>query len=367
MSSQNGEAPLGTSSTPRMGMAEVLQICCIGRRNGQITFRAWDNEGYAFVQHGQVLHAQCGGIEGEEAIYHMLTWTNGAYTFEDGVLPQKRTVNLTWEQLLFEGARRTDEGVSAPPIVPSTPGSSSAPVSSRINGSQPKLTINIPGQAAFTHDLVNEFTHVGRLENNEICIPLNSVSSRHCIFIFSGPDIVLRDLNSANSTVVNGEAILEKILQLGDVIQVGEAEMTLESGIKRPKLRAENPATVDPGKGSQDPLKLANSPVGARTQGSPIGAKTQGSGVNRPKLTNDKVATPPPPVDNDRYISGGSAISFDNLQQPEKKPFPVVYVALGIVVILVAALVGVLYMYHGVHHRIVLPPPPVTSGNPGGL
>ena len=37
----------------------------------------------------------------------------------------------------------------------------------------------------------------------------------------SGPDIVLRDLNSSNGTYVNGEIISEVVLRPGDSIQTG--------------------------------------------------------------------------------------------------------------------------------------------------
>ena len=57
--------------------------------------------------------------------------------------------------------------------------------------------------------LEQEYTHVGRAAGNEIALPYPSISNRHCIFVQSGPDIVLRDLNSSNGTYVNGEIISE--------------------------------------------------------------------------------------------------------------------------------------------------------------
>jgi hypothetical protein len=316
-----------------MGLAEVLQICCLGRRNGQITFRAWDNEGFVFVQHGQVLHAATGAIEGEEAIYQMLTWTNGAYTFEDDILPQRRTVQMTWEQLLFEGARRADEGIAAPPPHPRGPGNMgtpiSSPISSRLQGSQPKLIITVPGMAPFNHDLVNEFTHVGRVEGNEIVIPIPSVSSRHCIFIFSGTDIVIRDLNSANGTLVNDELVMEKILQLGDSVKVGEAEIRFESGIKRPKLRESTP---EPTPEEQPPQP--------------------NKGITRPKITETaKQPDPPKPVDNNQFLSGG-AIRIDTLTAAPKQPVPTtLYIVIGIVVVVLLLFVG--FYFYAKSHGII--------------
>src|ERR1700734_3902363 len=91
----------GFNSQSQMGLAEVLQMCCLSRRSGQITFRSNESYGYVFIQQGRVLHAMCGVVEGEEAIYLMLSWPAGGFSLDEDILPHKRTISLTWEQLLF--------------------------------------------------------------------------------------------------------------------------------------------------------------------------------------------------------------------------------------------------------------------------
>jgi len=104
----------GFSAQSQMGLPEVLQMCCLSRRSGQITFRSGESYGYIYIQHGRVLHALCGTTEGEEAIYSMLLWPGGGFSLDEDILPHKKTVSLTWEQLLFEGARRADRCATAP-------------------------------------------------------------------------------------------------------------------------------------------------------------------------------------------------------------------------------------------------------------
>src|SRR5208282_6535262 len=107
------EAPTtGFSAQSQMGLPEVLQMCCLSRRSGQITFRSGESYGFIYIQQGRVLHALCGVTEGEEAIYSMLTWPGGGFSLNEGILPHKKTVTSTWEQLLFEGARRADVGMT---------------------------------------------------------------------------------------------------------------------------------------------------------------------------------------------------------------------------------------------------------------
>src|ERR1700733_3845919 len=95
----------GFNTQSQMGLPEVLQMCCLSRRSGQITFRSGESYGFVYIQQGRVLHALCGTTEGEEAIYSMLTWPGGGFSLDEDILPHKKTVASTWEQLLFEGAR----------------------------------------------------------------------------------------------------------------------------------------------------------------------------------------------------------------------------------------------------------------------
>src|SRR5277367_5787622 len=140
----NSPASSGFSAQSQMGLPEVLQMCCLSRRSGQITFRSGESYGFIYIQHGRVLHALCGTTEGEEAIYSMLLWPGGGFTLDEDILPHKKTVTLTWEQLLFEGARRADHGMLRP--VNGKAITTAEPITVRIQDSQPKLTITRPDQ-----------------------------------------------------------------------------------------------------------------------------------------------------------------------------------------------------------------------------
>src|SRR5271154_5930170 len=153
----------GFSAQSQMGLPEVLQMCCLSHRSGQITFRSGESYGFVYIQHGKVLHALCGTTEGEEAIYHMLTWPGGGFSLDEGILPHKKTVTLTWEQLLFEGARPADEGLTAPIIMPAAPVKTHATPSAfhRTQENQPRLIISGPAVEAATYEIEQEYTHAG--------------------------------------------------------------------------------------------------------------------------------------------------------------------------------------------------------------
>jgi pSer/pThr/pTyr-binding forkhead associated (FHA) protein len=319
----SGANASGFSAQSQMGLADVLQMCCLSRRSGQITFRSGESYGYVYVQQGRVIHALCGTAEGEEAIYSMLTWPGGGFSLDEDILPHKKTVTLTWEQLLFEGARRADSGDSVHKPTSATI-TTLEPLTIRNAENQPKLTITRPDLPPLIHQLELEYTHVGRASGNEIILPYPSISNRHCIFVQSGPDVVLRDLNSSNGTYVNGEAITEVVLRPTDKIQVGTVEIKFEPGIRRPKLSA--PLLPAP--------QLQTGQL--KKQGASGALYYQTAKI--PSMT-PRTAEAGQAKDDSAYVKGESAISYNDLAKPamEKKSYVILIVAAVVVLLLLGA------------------------------
>jgi len=93
-----------------------------------------------------------------------------------------------------------------------------------------KLVVLSEGQIGSSHELKAERTTIGRLDDNAIQLPDQSVSSHHCEIILRGSDVVVKDLNSTNGTYINGEQITEKTLKLGQVLRLGKVDLRLENG-----------------------------------------------------------------------------------------------------------------------------------------
>jgi hypothetical protein len=351
-----------------MGLAEVLQMYCAAKRTGMISFVVGETTGAVYLQHGQILHALSAGFEGESACYDMLMWGPGAFQFDESYLPDKRTVVLTWEQLIFEGARRADLGLApdeqdtngAPlPVVTTPP---EKVINTRIQGGVPKLTI-IEGKEELANllnasfELEREYTHLGRIEGNDIVLPAAAVSSRHCMFCLSGSDVIVRDMNSANGTFVNGEQVGEAILQLGDIIQVGPVVLKFESGVRRPKLnvKASSGGAVDGGapplRGGQT-LKVGGVLGSLKAPSTPAPASAPAP-APQPALSRKTgrlgAAASEPAKNSTReinrsYVTGQKAIQIGDLQptsQPKNaSPLPYLFLAIGI---LSALAIGVYY------------------------
>lgn len=251
MSSSPTESGNHPSSETGGEFADYLQASCTARRSGLLTYTSGSQSGSVYLQHGQPIHAIAGDVEGDEAVFLMLLWAGGSFHFSDNLMPHKSTVTLTWEQLLFEGARRADGLVPDKPAAPPSvhPGSAQV-VNSRIQGGEPKLTIISEELPEESYPIAQEYLHIGRRDDNDICLPLAAVSGRHCLIEMRGNDVILRDLNSSNGTFVNGEQVAEAILQLGDTIQVGSVNIKFESSVKRPRLSQAGSATTATGAGA---------------------------------------------------------------------------------------------------------------------
>lgn len=85
------------------------------------------------------------------------------------------------------------------------------------------------GNIVQTLSLEKEKVFVGRLETNSVRLDHESVSRKHCLLRKNADgEIEVLDLNSRNGTTRNGESVERAVVLPGDVIGVGEVEITIE-------------------------------------------------------------------------------------------------------------------------------------------
>src|SRR6185436_10081549 len=89
----------------------------------------------------------------------------------------------------------------------------------------PTLTIQLPGLPPVAHVLREETTTIGRMKGTTIVIDDNSVSLMHAKITRSkdGTEYFLKDLNSTNGTLVNGQTVRE--IKLQDLDQICFADV----------------------------------------------------------------------------------------------------------------------------------------------
>jgi predicted regulator of Ras-like GTPase activity (Roadblock/LC7/MglB family) len=94
-----------------MGVAELIQHTCQEGMTAQLRLEAGGEQAAIFFEAGEVVHATRGDQQGEQVIYDILGWSEGAFSLDADVRPPARTIHRSYAGLLLEGARRMDEGV----------------------------------------------------------------------------------------------------------------------------------------------------------------------------------------------------------------------------------------------------------------
>jgi len=104
--------------------------------------------------------------------------------------------------------------------------------------------------------LPSSVTIIGRRGDCDLCIPLMSVSRRHCQLNLNDEGLQIRDLGSRNGTFLNGKQIKQAEVQAGDFIKIGPISFAIQIDGKPENISM--PLTdVDEHKSSREKLKAA--------------------------------------------------------------------------------------------------------------
>lgn len=92
-----------------------------------------------------------------------------------------------------------------------------------------RLTVKQKDGQSSEYNFHEDPIHIGRGTNNQVFLPNRAVSKQHAV-IFSTEDgkWMIEDLDSANKTYVNGEAIHKTPIKTGDNVRIGEFTLELE-------------------------------------------------------------------------------------------------------------------------------------------
>lgn len=94
-----------------MSLPNLVQMICMDRREATLVLRNRTEEGKIFFSKGQIIHAQVGQMIGEEAVYYLLSWSDGLFEMRDSPTLPTQTISAPWNHLLMEGMRLVDEQI----------------------------------------------------------------------------------------------------------------------------------------------------------------------------------------------------------------------------------------------------------------
>ena len=88
-----------------------------------------------------------------------------------------------------------------------------------------KIIINPTSSSRREIALARTIVSIGRDPSNDVVLPDAMVSRRHAVVEYRGSQYFLRDCNSSNGSLVNGDRVSERNLRDGDLVAIGTARL----------------------------------------------------------------------------------------------------------------------------------------------
>jgi CheY-like chemotaxis protein len=92
-----------------MNLIDWMQSLEQGRKTCTLLLRSGADSCTLYFDQGQVTHAVCDNLHGNEAVYKVLTWANGEWEVDFSRSSSEHTTTLSTQGLMMEGLRLLDE------------------------------------------------------------------------------------------------------------------------------------------------------------------------------------------------------------------------------------------------------------------
>jgi CheY-like chemotaxis protein len=93
----------------QLALPDLLQTLAPARRTGRVTLRRGAERGEVDLAEGRPVDARTGAVQGEKALFRLLAWSEGTFSFQPGPGGAEVRITRGTDELLLEGARQLDE------------------------------------------------------------------------------------------------------------------------------------------------------------------------------------------------------------------------------------------------------------------
>ncbi|MHA3772120.1 DUF4388 domain-containing protein [Verrucomicrobiota bacterium sgz303538] len=108
-------------------LPDLIQMQCLSMASRAVRVDANSVTGHIYFAGGQIIHASVGVLTGDAALFEMLGWKNGTFTYEESIRSPDETVTRHWQSVLLEAAQREDERLGSGENLPNYPAVVSLP------------------------------------------------------------------------------------------------------------------------------------------------------------------------------------------------------------------------------------------------
>jgi Inner membrane component of T3SS, cytoplasmic domain/Domain of unknown function (DUF4388) len=247
-------------------MAEVKNIClealerhCESGDTGRLDFRRGDYEGQIFTQDRLIVHAQLSALEGVPALFRLFDWGDAETTWQPGVYADLHTLHLTMEaasQLYAENLQdraevearekeKIDQAFSLPEVVAGQAGGLESVLKHYTISLQCSDASLLPDGFTFADAAKSSYV-IGSSEDCDVVLRSPSVDPLHCGVILEKGSVLIWDLGAQSGIRLNGRAVTEDILKVGDVMTLGAVELRVRFQLRRPRIKPKTVPLPDP-------------------------------------------------------------------------------------------------------------------------
>jgi hypothetical protein len=92
-------------------LPDVIQLVGFGRKTGVLSVEHGSIGSMLYFKDGNVVHAESGLVEGEDAVFQLFRCTAGEFRFRTDIRPSRQTIFMDPTNLVMEAARLLDEAV----------------------------------------------------------------------------------------------------------------------------------------------------------------------------------------------------------------------------------------------------------------
>ena len=96
-------------SLGQLPLPDLLQMLKLNRRSGRLEVSRGNEQGTVVVAEGRPVDAAVGTVQGEKALFRLLTWSDGNFAFVAGVPAGVPRIERGMDEALLEGMRQADE------------------------------------------------------------------------------------------------------------------------------------------------------------------------------------------------------------------------------------------------------------------
>lgn len=105
-------------SLSQLSIPDLMQILGMNKRSGRLSLSRGAERGEIFMGDGRAVNAKIGHVEGEKALFRLLGWSEGSFSFAPGPATARVRINRHMDDALLEAMRHADESARLLPQLP---------------------------------------------------------------------------------------------------------------------------------------------------------------------------------------------------------------------------------------------------------